>query len=547
MEAKRHQNPQAIFLSLSNLNPFGLGYLLTGQTKRWLFVLIGNLSLLAVGQLTNAAKNPALWAGIFLAAYIGMAVDLWFLLEKKPELLSEKLTRNSILLPAAAILVNLLFFGGFFFFRSAGTRLIDQGDSAYEAGDFENSLKDYYSATQLFKLSLNPEVITVSSRLNEVSTILAGRAFLVAADYPAAIETIAKFNENFPESAKKNEMMALGIETYLAWANDLRCKNEFESSLKQLNFALKDYLKAYPDRITEINNAIALNYLQWGISLLDQKTYDQGIEKLEIVVNKFSQSDSYDTAYMKAAQGHFDAAVSLIDSNKDFELAVDHIDTVIGAYPKSDFVNQALSKKTSALLGWGKLLNESGSYLKTLEKYDEIKTLTKGSTILAEVESETQKTIQLLARDIGGDGEVEIQYTLQEACAGFTAIRPTIDIFPDEPGKALACDGDDFLIPVDFIADMPGTFRYIITREDGSKRVQACPYTGGHTLERWVNTSEIIIKKVKNGDVLAKKTFSGAPPESCPNKYAFNADTDLSWGDWVEDTDITVWLDNTLK
>ena len=89
-KTKHHQNPQAIFLSLSNLNPFGLGYLLSGQRKRWLFSLIGNLGLLAVGHLTNASKNPALWAGIFLVVFIGMAVDLWLLLKKKPEMISRK-------------------------------------------------------------------------------------------------------------------------------------------------------------------------------------------------------------------------------------------------------------------------------------------------------------------------------------------------------------------------------------------------------------------------------------------------------------------------
>ena len=301
MEAKHHQNPQAIFLSLSNFNPFGLGYLLSGQTIRWLFVFIGNLVLLAVGHLTNASKNPMLWAGIFLAVFLGMAVDLWLLLKKKPELISENLTKNSALLPIAAILVNLLFFGGFFFFRSAGTNLITQGDQAYDAGDYENSLKDYFSASQLYKLSLNPEVVSVNYRLNEVSTILAGRNFLAEADYPAAIETIAKFNEYFPESAKKNEMMALGIDTYLAWADDLRGKNEFENSLGQLDIALKEYAKAYPDRITEINNAIASNYLQWGISLVEKKDFDQGIEKLEVVVNQYSQTDAFDLAYKNAA------------------------------------------------------------------------------------------------------------------------------------------------------------------------------------------------------------------------------------------------------
>ena len=547
MEAKHHQNPHAIFLSLSNLNPFGLGYLLSGQRKRWLFALIGNLSLMAVGHLTNSSKNPILWAGIFLAVFASMAVDLWLLLKKKPELISEKLTRNAVLLPLAAILVSLLFFGSFFLFRSAGTSLIAKGDRSYDVGDYENSLKDYFSASQLYKLSLNPAVVTVNNRLNEVSTILAGRTFLAGSAYPAAIETIAKFDEYFPESDKKNEMMSLGIDTYLAWANDLSGKNEFENSLGQLDIALKEYAKAYPDRINEINNAIASNYLQWGTILVEKKDFDQGIEKLEVVVNKFSQTDAFEPAYKKAAEGHCLSAVSLIDSKKDFEMAVGHINIVIDTYSRSDVVDQALLKKPVALLGWGMSLNDNESYLKALEKYDEIKTLTKDNAIITEVESETQKTIQLLARDVGGDGEVEILYTLQETCAGFPATRPTIDIFPEEPGTAMACDGNDYLIPVDFIADAPGTFRFIVEREEGEKRIQACPYTGGHTLERWVYTTLVTVKKVKNGDVFTKKTFTGAPPESCPYEFAFSDDTDLSWGEWVDDTDITTWLEKVLK
>jgi hypothetical protein len=58
MEKKHHQNLLALFLSLSNLNIFGLGYFLSGQKKRWLISLIGNLSLLTVGYLTNASKKP---------------------------------------------------------------------------------------------------------------------------------------------------------------------------------------------------------------------------------------------------------------------------------------------------------------------------------------------------------------------------------------------------------------------------------------------------------------------------------------------------------
>ena len=111
----------------------------------------------------------------------------------------------------------------------------------------------------------------------------------------------------------------------------------------------------------------------------------------------------------------------------------------------------------------------------------------------------------------------------------------------------MTCDGNDYLIPLEFIADAPGTFRYIIEREDGNKRIQACPYEDGYTLERWVSTSLITVKNVKNGDVVTEKTFTGAPPEACPYQYAFSTYIETKWGGWVLDTDIATWLEKVLN
>lgn len=547
MEVMHKQNPQALFLSLSNMNIFGLGYWLAGEKKRWRFSLIGSLLLLVAAHLLNASRNPLLWAGIFFLAFFGMAVDLWLILKKKPELINEKLTRKTYLLPLIAFLVNLVFYGGFFAFRAAGNNLISRGDEAYSANDFDNSFNDYSSASRFFRLSLNPAVVLIDNRLNEVSAILAGRDFFAKGDYPAVIDAITGFNKNFPDSIKVNEMMMLGLDSSLAWAEDLRGKKEYESSFQKLDNALNIYVKANPSRITEINNALASNYLLWGENLVEQKDYETGIEKLEIVINQYNQSDAFDQAYEAAARAHYDAAGTLIQANKEYELAASHLNMVIDIYLKSTFVDKAILMKPAALLGWGKLLNDDEAYLKALEKYDEIKALTEDPEVLADVDAEIQKTIQLLARNIGGDGEVDIMYTLQETCAGFPATRPTIDIFPEEPGKAMVCDGSDYLVPAEVLADAPGTFRYVILREDGSRRVQACPYSGGHTLERWVNTSLITVQSVKDAKIFSKKTFTGAPPSPCPNEYAFSADTDLTWGDWVNPQDITDWLEKVLK
>jgi tetratricopeptide (TPR) repeat protein len=544
MQENHQQNPQSLWLALSNFNIFGLGYLLTGLKIRWLFSILINIILLVIAQFSNASKNPILWAAIFLLVFTGMAIDLWFQIRKKPELITDKLTRQQFLLPLVAIFTNLIFFGAFFAYRWAGNNLILSGDNAYAANNYEGSFKYYYSVSRLYTLSLNPAVISVNDRLNEVSTIFAGRDFLAKKDYPAAIESVTKFNELFPVSTKKNDMINLGIDTYMAWAADLRSKNEFGGSLQKLQLAENDYLKDNPGRSAEIDNATAQNYLLWGQQLTQNKDYPQGIEKFEIITSKYPKSDSFDQAFLAAAQAHYDLALQLMNANS-YDLAIEHLQNILDVYRTSSLQVKAVESMPQALLGWGKSLDTQNSFLLAMEKFNEVKQYTSDKSILAEADNETQKTIELLANDSGTDGSSVLTDAQTEACSGNIPVNPSVGILKNEPGKAAVCA--EILIPWELMADTPGSFRYVIFREDATKRIQACPYTRGHTLERWVNTSLITLKLVSNGEIFSKKSFTGAPPSSCPSTYVFSGTVDQSWGDTVNMDDISVWIGKVLK
>jgi tetratricopeptide (TPR) repeat protein len=544
MEEKKPQNSRPILLALCNFNSFGLGYFLSGLKSRWLLSLLANILFLVTAQFTNASKNPVLWAAIFLLLFSGMSIDLWLQLRKKPELIPEKLSRQPFLLPTIALLSNLIFFGAFFAYRWAGNDLILKGDTAFAANNYIQSSQNYSSVSRYFTLSLNPAIPPVINRQNEVNAILSAQEALSRKDYAATIDSVAKFTELFPASTKKSDVINLGIDAYVSWAEDLRGKNDFEGSLQKLQLVQNDYLKDHPERSSEIENVIAQDYLLWGQQLTQNKDYLQGIDKLELVTVNYPKSDFYAQSFQGAAQAHYDLALQYMDGNS-YELALEQLQKIQDVYQTTPVQAKASEAFPQALLGWGRSLEAQNSFILAIEKFNGVKQYTSDATVLAEAENEIQNAIQLIANDSGTDGTSVLNEAMLEACSGNIPTNPSVGILNKEQGKAAVCG--EILIPWELMADTPGDFRYVIFREDTTKRIQSCPYTGGHTLERWINTSLITVKLVTSQDIFSKKTFTGAPPTSCPNEYGFSGTVDQSWGDPVNMDDISAWVATILK
>ena len=267
MEQKPKFDLRAFYLSICNLNFLGIGYLLAGKKKRWLIALGANLALLAAGYFLNASRQPGLWATVYIAVYLAMAVDLYLLVEKDPTLVTEKLTHKAFLLPLIGALLLVVFLSGFFAYRSAGNSLIAKGEAAYEADNFAQSFKDLYSVNQLYRWSLNPAVPASEVRLQEVSVIVAAEDLANQKEYEAALDAVAKFHEFFPGSAKTGTMNNLAIDQNLAWAQDLLVEENYQACLDHFQTVLNDYPSQAAERKTEIDDAMANNYLEWGKSL----------------------------------------------------------------------------------------------------------------------------------------------------------------------------------------------------------------------------------------------------------------------------------------
>jgi len=89
---------------------------------------------------------------------------------------------------------------------------------------------------------------------------------------------------------------------------------------------------------------------------------------------------------------------------------------------------------------------------------------------------------------------------------------------------------------------IPGTFRYVILRNDYQAKIQSCPYTGGHLLVREVNKVDITLISTVTGQVVKVQTFTGSAPDGCPSQRYFSSSTDYETGGDVEEQDILDWL-----
>lgn len=247
MQKENNVNRNAIFLSLCNLNLLGLGYLLVGLKKRWAMAMGGILVLLILGLVLNASIYPILWAAIFTAAFIGMAVDLWLLIWKDNGLIPEKLTANALTLPLAAVGINLVLLGAFFGYRAVGNALLAKGEAAYTQDDFQSAYRNLFAATRLGRLSLNMSLPLSEPIYDETRLLAKVQDLSDKGEAERALETAQEFYKHYRNSPKTSFMNDLVIDQNLAMASDFLDEGNYEDCLK----CLDDIQTKYPDEAVQ--------------------------------------------------------------------------------------------------------------------------------------------------------------------------------------------------------------------------------------------------------------------------------------------------------
>lgn len=368
----------ALWLAIANLNIFGLGYWLSGKKLRGPLSLAGGAILLTAGHLLNASKNPLLWGTLFLALFIGMALDslMFFeIIDYTPRLVLRKeeidlapvLQKSTLILPALAILTNVVFYGGFLLYRSSSSNLYQAGSAAYEDNDLQGALENWQSLSNWYRLSLNPQVVEAQLLLGEVDMLITTNSLLDEGQFSQALEEIERFYELYPTSPKKINMAEIGVFAYIGWAQKLAGQNEFDDGLEKLNTLQEDFPAQAQAHQQQVDNAYIEHYLAWSNYLRTQKEFAPAVENYDYLMKTYPKADQYEAFYNSAAQAHVDWSIQLAEQN-DYEQAAAKLLTVREIYGDSAAASDASQMLPEIYLNWAVQLDEEEDYEQAVVK-----------------------------------------------------------------------------------------------------------------------------------------------------------------------------------
>ncbi|MGA9398876.1 MAG: sulfite exporter TauE/SafE family protein [Anaerolineaceae bacterium] len=478
-----------LWLVLANLNPFGIGYLLSNQKKRWLIFLVGSILLVIAAQVLNASRMPVIWAGVFIAWFLVMAVDLWLLLKRKAWTPSGLIEKSPALLPIFAVLITVLFYGGFFLYRQAGTNIYQTGVKSYEIGDYDTSVKSLTSFSSRYRLTLNPDMLAVPGMLDENEKLITIRDQVNASEFEKALHSIIEYKSLYPKSTKLEELSILAVDSYLGWVDELIVQKEFETGLEKMSELRSGYPPATSEDDKEYQAKDAALYIAWGNDLRGQSHFLQAIEKYELAK---TYTDSNTTLTEIEQETGTAMQLLAIDSGED---------------------GKKILEQTMAEACYQEILPTS-PVVGSLK--DE-----KGTILICD---------------------------FSEGYAGMTGVPGFEPGFVEN--MLLAQAGIDWL-PSDLTATSPGSLRFVVARLDDYQATKTCDYTGPMGLTDQFSvmrqTSTIMIRDIFSNKVIAEKVFYADNPNyQCPKTKPYLQDS-YYFGELVDNQKIIAWLRQVIE
>ncbi len=417
--------------------------------------------------------------------------------------------------------------------------------------------ENYPAAASLFKnvvsfyqLTFDPVVSQAEAKYQEVNYLVIADQAYQQNQFESAIGEYDKYLKAYPRSSQVKAVQDQIASTYRDWGLSLQKQAKYEEALDKYAAALKTYPNA--PVITHFYEERAALNLQLARQQVEKNDYSAAIKTYQVILASFSRSAVASQAvaeipaiYLKYAQ--------VEEAKKNYEVALDALNTLLADYPSAsvaqrarDFLPEVKLKKAGSLI-------DQSQFLDALAMLDELKDASQNESFQAQVAEKRTSAIDLFARDDGTDARAVMELARYVSCGEVEeadpdlvkSMRLVVGILKDEPAKAYVCGA--IPLPPEKMADIPGTFRYVIQRVDGQDRIQTCPYTGGHKLERIRYSVTLSLVDVVSGKVVSKIKLVGNNPEVCPRLRSFRMPTEKTYGGDVTTGQMEAWILKVLK
>jgi len=462
-------------------------------------------------------------------------------------------------------------------------KLMLAADKAYEENAFEDAIGGYQEYLDIY----SEGTLAQRAQMGLADTYFAwGGSLKEEQEFQKSIEKYTIVLEEYPDSSAADQTPAQMAESYLLLSDQLWKSGEFLTAIETARIPLSDYPSTPSGK--NAANQIAGIYYDWAADLHEQGEYQEAIYKIHTVRENYPDVKAGKDADSLVAEIYADWADELIEAGS-FSSGVMKYKILLSEYADEISDQEINEEMKSAYFAWADDCRADGDYKKAISKYrtlrvdfsdivdeDEINQLmletklewgyklvrqnefTEAMTMFSEVEEDApgsdldeeaqegyEEALWGLSQDRGSEGEQVMEEALDEVCDGDPASSPAVGLAENETGKALACSSM-YVLPSDLQARYPGHFKFVVTRQEGAKTIQTCPYTAGHTLYRKQKYWTISVGRTDNGKFFSK-TFYGSMPEGCQQTERFWGKTKTKYGSDPSVKEINAWLGMAIE
>ena len=544
MNKRNKEKRFVLSICLLNLSGLGLGYVWLQDWLRFaidLIILFVFVFLFFSYDFDNRAIIPI---SIFMTFDLISVFDGWLQAKKKVDHYPKIIVNKANRLIGIAIFVIILEILGLVMYQSIGENLFRKGKEQYESYNFTEASLNLNKLIKYYNLAFNIDIQSAKNIFSESSQLSVAEKAFKDKDYQVAAIRYEEFKQWFPDSKLINEIYKRIALTNKELAEKYISEEKYSEGIeKYLIFINYSTLNIEKEKLQEeINSSL----LRWARLSINENKYQAGIEKYKYVINKLGVGKEKDTITEELANVYMQNAITL-GKKGDFENAIKNYEILENEYKNSKAYTNLKNPIQNAYIEWGILLRSQKQYIKSLEKFDFITSNNKIKDILTRARVERKTTLEMFSKDSGEESKNEINNALALACNKKSVKSEIINYLNKESGKALACG--DISIPYGLNAIIPGTFRYVVFRENASKTIQTCSYNGGHVLKREQYYSIITVNNVQTGKKVTSITVYGSVPINCEQIHSFQIGsfTDYEYGGAVADEKINEWLIKVIK
>lgn len=352
--------------SLLNLTGLGLGYAYLHRWRRWLFHLfaMGGLALIAFWM--NAAHSPLFWLFLFGLCLLWMTLDGGRLARRWPKSVAagEDVKRWGVL--AFAVLLLALEGASLLGYVALGQWEFGRGRTAYQAANCREALPRFNRVTTVYRLTLNPNVVTAEGRIVECSLFVVAENAHLRGEYAEAITAYEAYLSNFADMPAAEQARLAAGDLYTEWATQLQTAGEYELGIEKLKLLFSKYPDTAPGGQAPVNAAVI--YEGWAADLRKRGQPEEAIAKYQIILDDYAKTPAAARVRVEMAEAHVEWAAEL-RAAKEYETAVEKYQLALAGYAADPAALHVRTSLAETYTEWGTQLRASGEHEAAVEKY----------------------------------------------------------------------------------------------------------------------------------------------------------------------------------